>query len=421
MQETQSDTILSEPNNDSSVGLPLGAAQARRRFARATLALIALGVALFCTWPVFAALQLEYFNAIASPSAVLLEWSTLSEYNLAGFQIECKEATAPESDYHLIGTRQAKGSQTQGAQYDFLVDRGLTPGTAYCFKLVETTTDGAPGDIFERCGYGLGITPTPRPPGGAPAVLTPLPGEIPGPDAYLTLTPAAQQPQSPLQPTSPLPTVESPLATPTQLVDMTNPQVAAANALANEPLPTDPALAVVQQEFIPTPNPLDSGQVVASGFDPNATPTLDPYAAVGQLPTDIPYPTEIPTEPPSQETLLAQNAAQPPAPDGNAAQALALAPTPTSIYVVVTAVPTLPPVALAPVLTPWPTATPAPRFELTNLFAPTAQNLTVMLLCFIFFSASGLGILGLVTSVLYMRSRNQREMTDIRSRYRSRY
>jgi hypothetical protein len=39
------------------------------------------------------------------------------------------------------------------------------------------------------------------------------------------------------------------------------------------------------------------------------------------------------------------------------------------------------------------------------MMAPTVQNVTLMMLCLTFFTASGLGILGLITSALYMRSR----------------
>jgi hypothetical protein len=94
--------------------------------------------------------------------------------------------------------------------------------------------------------------------------------------------------------------------------------------------------------------------------------------------------------------------------------------TPTSLYVVVTAAPTLAPVALSALLTPWPTATPIPGAQLTSILVPTAQNLTVMLLCFIFFSATSLGALGLITSVLYMRSRSQRELLETQRRSRLR-
>jgi hypothetical protein len=45
--------------------------------------------------------------------------------------------------------------------------------------------------------------------------------------------------------------------------------------------------------------------------------------------------------------------------------------------------------------------------------APTTQNLMIMLLCLTFTGASGIGILGLITSVMFMRSRSsQREFYD---------
>jgi hypothetical protein len=64
---------------------------------------------------------------------------------------------------------------------------------------------------------------------------------------------------------------------------------------------------------------------------------------------------------------------------------------------------------VAPTFTPWPTAVPTAEFAFGNLFVPSTQNLMVGLLCLIFLSASGLGALGLVTSVLYMRSQTRRD------------
>ncbi len=39
---------------------------------------------------------------------------------------------------------------------------------------------------------------------------------------------------------------------------------------------------------------------------------------------------------------------------------------------------------------------------------PTTQNLMVMMLCLIFLSATGLGTLGLVTTIVFLRSQAQR-------------
>jgi hypothetical protein len=100
--------------------------------------------------------------------------------------------------------------------------------------------------------------------------------------------------------------------------------------------------------------------------------------------------------------------------------------TPTVAYVVVTATPTPVPVALAPVLTPLPTTTPLPAgIQLASSLEPAGQNLTqnlmVMMLCLTFTGASGIGILGLITSVMFMRARSSQrdfyERTSVRRRY----
>jgi hypothetical protein len=100
--------------------------------------------------------------------------------------------------------------------------------------------------------------------------------------------------------------------------------------------------------------------------------------------------------------------------------------TPTAAYVIVTATPTPPPVALGPVLTPLPTVTPPPAgMQFATALAPSgqnlAQNLMVMLLCLTFAGASGIGILGLITSVMFMRARSSQrdfyERTPARRRY----
>ena len=80
----------------------------------------------------------------------------------------------------------------------------------------------------------------------------------------------------------------------------------------------------------------------------------------------------------------------------------------------VTATPTPQPVALAPVLTPLATVNPAPEaYQVANLLQPNAQNLMVMLLCLTFTGATGIGVIGLVTSVMFIRSRSsQRDFYD---------
>ena len=97
-----------------------------------------------------------------------------------------------------------------------------------------------------------------------------------------------------------------------------------------------------------------------------------------------------------------------------------LAAAPTPAYIVATASPTLEAVVFGPGMTPLPTVTPtAGLAQIINLVEPTSQNLMVMLLCMTFTGATGLGILGLITSVMFMRSRSsQREFYDRHSNRR---
>ncbi len=401
-------------------------------------------VALLLKLPARAAVELEYFNAIPSSSAVLLEWSTASEYNAAGFVLFCKGVDEPRSAYHRLGFVNAKGGPNQGALYDMLVT-DLAPGQAYCFRLEEVTTDDTPGEVRERCGYGLGIGPTPMPTPTATLTqtvsLTPtvvlFPTQAPGfdgtvptatfPGSFATNTPDPFQPQSFLETPTPTWTIDPLLqgALPTPF------DANAANAtvdpfLAGQ-LPTlDPLIygTATLDPLIygtPTPDPRFLGQ--GPTVDPllAGAPTTDPFA---QQPFDSPLETPVagadftapgfdnsaPAGAPPGDLALVPTATIPGPPP----------PTPTSLYVVVTAAPTPESQGIAPGVTPWPTATPPTTFLLANLLAPSAQNLTVLLLCFIFLSATGLGFLGLLTSVVYMRSRARREYDEQRVRSRRR-
>ncbi|MEZ4580250.1 MAG: hypothetical protein R3A10_01120 [Caldilineaceae bacterium] len=96
------------------------------------LAMLAVTVLAITAWPV-PAVVLDFFEVIASPDEVLLEWSTLAEFNIEGFNIYCKEAAEPPAAYHIIGTEVAQGSTDVGYFYSFAVTQ-LEPGVAYCFR-----------------------------------------------------------------------------------------------------------------------------------------------------------------------------------------------------------------------------------------------------------------------------------------------
>src|SRR5690606_17875148 len=121
--------------------------------------------------------------------------------------------------------------------YNFDVTSGLVPGERYCFRLREVTSDGTPGEAFDVCGYGLGLTPPPTTVPTTTVVLSipvtltptaigvqtvpgidPAPTLAPTPDPFLTLTPASE-----FAPTPELPDVgqpDSPFPTPAETDDL---------------------------------------------------------------------------------------------------------------------------------------------------------------------------------------------------------
>jgi hypothetical protein len=383
--------------------------------------------------PVWAALELAYFRAIPTDTSVQLEWATNREYNVAGFEILCKRVAEPESAYHAIGSRIAQGGPDQGASYSFNATAGLTYGEAYCFRLREITTDEAPGEQFDLCGYGPGVAPAPAQP-AAGIGLTPtaiVVETVPGLPAAPTLVtpgillPAATPTLTPFAlPTGPF---VSPLATP--------------GIVPTAVIAPTPTLFVPGQPGSPLPTPIgavpgaaDAGLGVSglatagpAGILPGTppeTPTFTPSPTLPPTFTPTTFVTPTATSAPLQESPLVAIADATPEPPtdpsaggGTAAQApdAGAAPvTPTPVYLVVTATPTAEGMGAgaAPTFTPWPTPAatpPADGMQLANLLVPTTQNLMVMLLCLLFLSATGLGVLGLVTSVLYMRSQQARD------------
>jgi hypothetical protein len=94
--------------------------------------------------------------------------------------------------------------------------------------------------------------------------------------------------------------------------------------------------------------------------------------------------------------------------DTNAVAVIVDSPTPDPGYIVVTATPTAEAVALLqPTFTPLPTATPEPVALFAGLSDWDADNLVLASLCFVFFGAGGLGILGITSLGLYVRSRSE--------------
>ena len=361
------------------------------------LAILAVVLAL-TTWAVKGAVELAYYNATSTADSVLLGWATVSEVNLAGFEIQCKRADEMDTDYHTIGSRIAQGGPDQGATYSFQVTSGLVAGTAYCFRLKEVTSDGVPGEQFDLCGYGPGVTPTPV--GAATGITGTV--AITGAAGVTTTTIVVQPPAG---------------LTPAATFDFTQ-LTPAAPELSPLTTPTSAFESPLFDEFgspIATPTPtvfaFDAGaatldaQALALSQEATPTPTIAEIV-MSEAPTSLPMPVEEFAETPP---AIAEVPTVPPRTDGLDTAALEAATTPTPLYIVVTATPTSEQVALLPTLTAFPTASPTPDLGVLALFRPNAQNMMVMLLCLFFLTFAGLGTLGLVTSIIYMRSQVPRD------------
>ena len=430
------------------------------------LFLISTAIALLAR-PLLAAVLFNYFTVVTYPTVVSLEWSTASEVNVAGFDVLYKPTDEDDEAYHPIAFVPARGGPGVGALYELPVT-DLAPGVAYCFRLTERTTDGSNGEKLDRCGYGPGVTPTP----GAPGVIqTRLPGQI-LPAAQATLSPLVN-PNSPLppplapvidpntgllvDPITRLPVTPTPFQPPVSSLPGTMAPVIDPNTgllvdpitrlpvtptpfqppfsspLVNPISPLPPPLApvidpstgllvdpITRPPVTPTPfqPPVSSlPGTLPPVIDPNTGLLVDPITRLPVTPTPFQPPVSSSPVAVAPESLaLAAPPGQPVAPVPElAAPPVAAVAAPTAVqYLVVTATPTAQPLALAPVLTPLATVTPVPAtFQVASLLQPSAQNLMVMLLCLTFTGATGIGIIGLVTSVLFIRSRSsQRDFYD---------
>ncbi len=361
-----------------------------------------LFAALLWVQPLLAAVEFDYFIAISSPSGVVLEWNTRAESNISGFDVLCRRDDEPETAFHSIGYVPAKGRQGAGALYTFEVMQ-LEPGVPYCFRLLELTTDGTAGEVQDLCGYGISMTPTPKPFGERPV----LP---PGATPAITLTPGGPPVFDPLAATA---TAQA-LLIQQQGFD----QAATATAQAMLQQSFDQAATATAQAMLGYPSPTSD-----ASFPPTETPTNYPSPQVNTDGAAVASVMEAtPTMPQALAAAAPQAFSDAPGmtPEAPQLRTDGLAAAPTPAYIVATASPTLEAVVFGPGMTPLPTVTPtAGLAQIINLVEPTSQNLMVMLLCMTFTGATGLGILGLITSVMFMRSRSsQREFYDRHSNRR---
>ncbi len=345
--------------------------------------------------PLYAAMRLNYFDVLVNAEQITLEWSTASENELFSFEVECKKEEEPNSQYHLIGQRLAQGNKDHGAIYRLDIVDGLEENTNYCFRLREIPLNHEQGEIIDRCGYGLNITPTPD--------ITPTPEITPTETVELTSTTTI----------SFTPTI-SLVITPTVEVTATVEQPL---FLTETPLPAETATSTASIDGQSLP-----GQVTPTDTDTPLSPTAT-ATAIAESPLVPPTPTAGTPTDTNQSSAAALDAQT--AFTSNAVVATDIVSVTTSIsptevintavvvanppYIVLTVTPTDEALAIASTFTPFPTVAIDTEPNLIAATLPSTQNMMILLLCGVFSGASGLGILGLVTTLLYMRSRAEEQ------------
>jgi hypothetical protein len=118
--------------------------------------------------------KLVRFDAYQSAaSAVSLEWATTSESEVSAMEIERATLTRSETGvvtgaFHVVDRTSPAGTPTRGANYQ-VVDRGVTAGSEYVYRLVTVNIEGARTVEAERqvkiaagaAGYDLVALPNP--------------------------------------------------------------------------------------------------------------------------------------------------------------------------------------------------------------------------------------------------------------------
>lgn len=95
------------------------------------------GIRITTSWSDIVPVELTSFTAAAIGNNVTLNWSTASEINNSGFNVERRNAS---SDWNSIGFVQGNGTTTEAKQYSF-VDNSVSAGN-YSYRLKQIDFDG---------------------------------------------------------------------------------------------------------------------------------------------------------------------------------------------------------------------------------------------------------------------------------------
>ena len=122
-------------NSDTNTDIAVGAVALRQGFNQLTLQIDGIRVATI--WDLIVPVELTSFTAISNGNDVTLNWSTATEVNNAGFEVQRLEG---ESEFVTIGFIPGHGTTTEAKNYKF-IDANLSSGS-YTYRLKQVDFDG---------------------------------------------------------------------------------------------------------------------------------------------------------------------------------------------------------------------------------------------------------------------------------------
>ncbi|MCW8804792.1 MAG: T9SS type A sorting domain-containing protein [Ignavibacteriaceae bacterium] len=122
-------------NSDTNTDIAVGAVAMRQGFNQLTLQIDGMRVATI--WDLIVPVELTSFTAISNRNTITLNWSTASELNNQGFEIQ---RSNKGSDFESIGFTPGYGTSTETKNYSY-VDANLSSGT-YAYRLKQFDFDG---------------------------------------------------------------------------------------------------------------------------------------------------------------------------------------------------------------------------------------------------------------------------------------
>jgi len=122
-------------NTDSNTDISVGGVAMRQGFNQLTLQIDGMRVA--TTWDVVVPVELTSFTATTKNDDVILNWSTATELNNAGFEIQ---RLAVGNEYITVGFVAGFGTTTESKNYEF-IDADLSAGS-YSYRLKQVDFDG---------------------------------------------------------------------------------------------------------------------------------------------------------------------------------------------------------------------------------------------------------------------------------------